>query len=261
MQSQKKQNKFKTLLFYLLWYSRNYKYFFNFLFILINKIKNIFSGKEKIKVKKKHLKKNISAIKFVKKILKKKDLIDFGSKRIYLNRKRILKSKIKYYGGAADLNLIYNISSITRPKNILESGVALGWSSLAFLQAIKENKIGCLSSIDMPYMDKNKVSYVGLAVPSELKKNWKLYKYPDRVILKSLIKKGIKFDIVHYDSDKSYYGRMWFYKKIWSHIRRGGFFISDDVKDNYAFIDFAKYVNKNYYLIKSKKKFSGIIIK
>ena len=47
-------------------------------------------------------------------------------------------------------------------------------------------------------MNKNKVSYVGMAVPSELKKNWKLYKYPDRVILQSLIKKGIKFDIVHY---------------------------------------------------------------
>ena len=125
MQSQKKQNKFKTLLFYLLWYSRNYKYFLNFLFILTNKIKNIFSSKEKIKVKKKYLKKNISTIKFVKEILKKKDLIDFESKRIYLNRKKILKNKIKYYGGAADLNLIYNISIITRPKNILESGVAL----------------------------------------------------------------------------------------------------------------------------------------
>ena len=100
MQSQKKQNKFKTLLFYLLWYSRNYKYFLNFLFILTNKIKNIFSSKEKIKVKKKYLKKNISTIKFVKEILKKKDLIDFESKRIYLNRKKILKNKIKYYGGA-----------------------------------------------------------------------------------------------------------------------------------------------------------------
>ena len=47
MQLQKKQNKIKLFFFYLLWYTKNYRFFFNFIFILQNKLLNFFIYKEK----------------------------------------------------------------------------------------------------------------------------------------------------------------------------------------------------------------------
>ena len=40
-----------------------------------------------------------------------------------------------------------------KPIKILETGVALGWSSLAFLHAIQKTNCGSLISIDMPLID------------------------------------------------------------------------------------------------------------
>lgn len=48
--------------------------------------------------------------------------------------------------------------------------MSYGWSSLAFLLAISENK-GTLYSIDMPYPKKKNEESVGLLVPNELKGN------------------------------------------------------------------------------------------
>jgi len=260
MQLQRKQNKIKLFLFYLLWYTKNYRFFFNFIFILQNKLLNFFIYKEK-KVTDKDLENFFTPKKLLNNFYKIDKISNFSKSSIFLKRKKILKKKIKKFGGAADINLIYNITLKTKPTKILETGVALGWSSLAFLHAINKNKKGILISIDMPYMDKESKNYVGLAVPKQYYKMWELYKYPDRVILNKILKSNFIFDLVHYDSDKSYYGRYWFYKRIWPYIKKKGLLISDDVKDNYAFFDFARLVNKKYYLIKNDKKYSGIIIK
>lgn len=260
MQLQKKQNKIQLFFFYLLWYIKNYRFFFNFIFILKNKLLNFFIYKEK-KVTNKDLENFFTSKKLLNKLFKIGKIYNFSKASIFLKRRKLLRKKIKNFGGAADINLIYNISLKTKPTKILETGVALGWSSLAFLHAINKNKRGSLISIDMPYMYKKTKNYVGSAVPRKYYSKWKLYKYPDRVILNKILRKYNLFDLVHYDSDKSYYGRYWFYKSIWPHIKKNGLLISDDVKDNYAFFDFARLINKKYYLIKNNKKYSGLIIK
>ena len=256
----KKSNKIVTLIFYIKWYVKNFKFILNFFFILQNKFFNFFKNKE-INVNPKDLENFFTSEQILKKLFKIRKINKFSNSKVFQNRKKILKRYIKKFGGAADINLIYNICLKKKPIKILETGVALGWSSFAFLDAINKNKKGILISIDMPYMDKESKDYVGLAVPKKYFKLWKLYKYPDRVILNKILKSNSVFDLVHYDSDKSYYGRYWFYKKIWPYIKKKGLLISDDVKDNYAFFDFARLVNKKYYLIKNDKKYSGIIIK
>ncbi len=256
----KKSNKIVILIFYIKWYVKNFKFILNFFFILQNKFFNFFRNKE-INVNSKDLENFFTSEQILKKLFKISKINKFSNSKVFQNRKKILKKYIKKFGGAADINLIYNICLKKKPIKILETGVALGWSSFAFLDAINKNKKGALISIDMPYMDKENKDYVGIAVPKKYFKMWTLYKYPDRVILNKILKSNFIFDLVHYDSDKSYYGRYWFYKKIWPHIKKKGLLISDDVKDNYAFIDFARLVNKKYYLTKNDKKYSGIIIK
>ena len=70
-------------------------------------------------------------------------------------------------------------------------------------------------------------------------------------------------DMCHYDSDKSYEGRMWAYPRLWEALRDGGVFISDDVNDNQAFRDFCESVGVQPYIMAkaNSSHYVGIIIK
>ena len=70
-----------------------------------------------------------------------------------------------------------------------------------------------------------------------------------------------KYDFCHYDSDKSYQGRILAYGKIWRNLNNKGIFISDDISDNMAFFDFCRSKKKKPFIIKYKNKFLGLIIK
>lgn len=110
-------------------------------------------------------------------------------------------------------------------------------------------------------MFKNNHKKVGFLIPSELKKKWILYRMPDRLILKKIFLNYGKFDLCHYDSDKTYFGRLWSYELIYKNLNKDGLLISDDINDNDAFIDFAKKIKKSFYVIKDSKNFVGVIIK
>lgn len=172
-----------------------------------------------------------------------------------------VKSSPFEMGGAGALDLIYNITSITKVQAILETGVSYGWSSLAFLLALKDQS-GRLFSIDMPYPKMGNEDFVGIAVPSELKKNWTLYNFPDRVgIPRAINNNKAKFDLIHYDSDKSYSGRKWAYPILWEALKTGGLFISDDIQDNIAFKEFCDQLNLKPTIVESQNKFVGILRK
>ncbi len=163
-------------------------------------------------------------------------------------------------GGAGNLDLLYYLSEYTQATSILETGVAYGWSSLAFLQSLQKRN-GTLYSSDMPYLAQNADQYVGVVVPESLKNNWKLYRYADRESLPKIFDEQQAFDIVHYDSDKSYDGMMWAYNQLYPKVKKGGYFISDDINDNGAFMDFCKQNNLNPYILFFEDKFIGIIPK
>jgi hypothetical protein len=56
---------------------------------------------------------------------------------------------------------------------------------------------------------------------------------------------------------------MWAYEWLWSKLRAGGIFISDDVNDNVAFKDFAETVGKEPIIVfyEPEDKYVGILIK
>ncbi len=171
-----------------------------------------------------------------------------------------LKSNNNTMGGGSNIDLIYNITEFTKSKLVLETGVASGYSSLFFLKSLK-NRNGHLVSINLPYPDKNKELFIGEMVNDNLKKFWTLLAGADMDILPKVIKKYKQFDIFHYDSDKTYRGKIWTLNKIWPKIKIEGFLICDDIQDNYAFIDFAKKLEIKPDVIKYKNKYIGIIKK
>ena len=111
--------------------------------------------------------------------LVKKKLYDHINKKIFKNKKIIKLHKIKIkqtrqhkkMGGSSDVDLIYNLIILLKPKKIIEFGVASGWSTLSILKACKFNKFGFLTSIDMPYDFNNARMLIGNLVGKNLEKN------------------------------------------------------------------------------------------
>ena len=165
-------------------------------------------------------------------------------------------------GGEGAISFLYYLVKHSCAKNILETGVAYGWSSLAILLAIKDTKDARLISNDMPYINMNNDAYVGCVVPENLKSKWELQRQPDiKGIPLALKKFNNSIDVCHYDSDKSYIGRMWSSPLLWDALNNGGLFISDDINDNIAFKHFCEQVNRTPVIIKHQEKYVGVIIK
>ncbi|WP_333596638.1 class I SAM-dependent methyltransferase [Chryseobacterium flavum] len=163
-------------------------------------------------------------------------------------------------GGAGALELIYYACEFTGAKQVVETGVAYGWSSLASLLSISKRD-GTLYSSDMPYLAQDSDQYVGYVVPEPLKPNWKLFRFADKESLPKIFAENQFFDVIHYDSDKSYNGRMWAYDELYRHLRKGGVFISDDIGDNSAYQDFCEKNNLETTVVEYEGKYIGVFIK
>ena len=176
----------------IIWFATRPKYFFILLEILKNKfspsynnsslktcrIKQISLKSFSRKVFKKNnknynLNKHIDFKNIVKKINNNKTMLKQGQNnrkyKIILNNQNIMKMS-----GASSISLIYKIIREKKPKNILETGVAYGWSSYSILLAILHNKLGKLISIDLPYPLMNEKRNIGMVVPKKLTRKWKL---------------------------------------------------------------------------------------
>ncbi|UOE41368.1 class I SAM-dependent methyltransferase [Chryseobacterium suipulveris] len=163
-------------------------------------------------------------------------------------------------GGAGALELIYYACEFTQAKNVVETGVAYGWSSFAALLSLTKRN-GTLYSSDMPYLGQNGDQYVGYVVPENLKKNWKLFRHADRESLPKIFGETPEFDVVHYDSDKAYEGMSWAYSQLYPRLRKGGVFISDDINDNSAFQDFCEKNGIEPTVVDFEGKFVGVFVK
>jgi predicted O-methyltransferase YrrM len=222
-------------------------------FIIINKIKKRFFDKEKESDKEilmHWLKNNISDLEsYLKKIDSKlwnETFLETKKIEKFANQKL---SSIPYkLGGGGAYELLYFLTRYTKAEVILETGVAAGFSSSAFLTAIRRNKLGKLYSSDFPYFRlPHPEKYIGFVVEDKLKDNWQLFIEGDENNLEEIIsnikKDGKKsIDIFHYDSDKSYSGRQKCFNIIADLLSQDSIVIMDDIQDNNFFYD---YISKN----------------
>ena len=156
---------------------------------------------------------------------------------------KIIESKRFDWGGQGNISLNYNLANALKAISILETGVAYGWSSLSFLLSLNERNIGNLTSIDMPFFGINNEQDIGCVIPSQLKDRWNLIRLADKDGIPKVFSKIHSIDLCHYDSDKSYNGKMWALPRLWKHLRPGGILVCDDASDNLAFKDFSETVN------------------
>lgn len=146
--------------------------------------------------------------------------------------------------GAGFIELCYVIVRTVKPKVVLETGVANGFSSAVMLEALEENGSGELWSVDLPAFSPSAESLTGAAMPGRLRssKRWHLGLGPDRKVLPQMLEDAGEIDFFHYDSDKSYEGMGHTFRLVWPRIRPGGVMAVDDVNSNDAFLEFVESV-------------------
>ena len=247
-----------------LWYISRPKYWIQYYHLVKRKIFAIKdSDSEKDKAVSWAKKNAVDYFSALKKIGLEGEIKNFDNK--ILNEANQLASNCKVLmGGPGHIDFIYNAVKLLKAKNVIETGVAYGWSSLAILVGLSENKNdGKLISVDMPYPNRNNEPYVGIVVPKRFQKNWKIIDRPDVTgvpIALKLIQE--KIDLCHYDSDKTRAGRSISYPILWKHLRSGGLFISDDIEDNLYFADFVESLNAPFCVVKvNGKQYMGAIRK
>jgi predicted O-methyltransferase YrrM len=176
-------------------------------------------------------------------------------------RQRIDRLGIPFHqlglAGSSDLRLAYSAAVGIGARDILETGVALGWSSLAFLKAT-ERTGGRLVSVDRPYPFLIGRSWVGAAVPDDMRDDWTLLRHSDRRGIPKALHLSDGYDLIHYDSDKTQEGRRWAYPRLWRALRPGGLLISDDVGDNEIWAEFCKSVGAPLIVVRRQRAYSGL---
>lgn len=164
-------------------------------------------------------------------------------------------------GGRGNVGLLFNVCEQVQAKYVAETGVAYGWSSLSILLSLAKRPGSLLVSTDMPYAKMGNDDFVGIVVPQHLKEHWRLIREADISGLPKAFKDVEYLDVVHYDSDKSYLGRMTTYPKLYKKLRAGGVFVSDDIQDNIAFKHFCEKLNLDPVVISFRNQFVGAFIK
>lgn len=165
-------------------------------------------------------------------------------------------------GGGGNYPLLYFLTRYLDARNVLETGVAAGWSSQAILTALKTNgNDGRLFSSDFPYFRyKDPEQYVGFIVDNDLKTRWELEIDGDENNLPVLLNRleGQKIDLFHYDSDKSYTGRSMAQNLVQPYLSDKAVVIFDDIQDNSHFEDWVKMTQTPYKVFEFEGKFIGM---
>ena len=134
------------------------------------------------------------------KITKENALLQLGIKRPLEKLSDLFQEEYKYaykaekdcpvrMGGEGATDFLYQIVKHKNPLNILETGVAYGWSSLAILLATQNIDKAKLISNDMPYIKMNNDEYVGCIIPNHLKNKWELQRSADVKGIPAALKK------------------------------------------------------------------------
>lgn len=161
--------------------------------------------------------------------------------------------------GGGDPALLYFLVRHLRPRYVVETGVAAGFSSAAILSALDRNGQGELWSSELPYVRQPRPEdLVGLVVPEDLRRRWHLFLDGDQRNLRRIRDEVPQVDLLHYDSDKSYRGRARLLTELAPKMTGATTIVMDDIEDNAYF---HKLVAKRprFHVVHSDGRFVGVV--
>jgi predicted O-methyltransferase YrrM len=154
---------------------------------------------------------------------------------------------------------LYLAVRVAQPKTMVETGVFDGYSSAVILQALRDNGVGRLISIDLPATDTIDMSthlmpestlppgcQPGWAIPDYLRDRHRLILGDSKKVLPSLLAEHSTIDIFFHDSLHTFEHMYFEYSTAWPKLRDGGLLFSDDISWSAAFHKFCRQVGKPY---------------
>jgi predicted O-methyltransferase YrrM len=155
------------------------------------------------------------------------------------------------------IKLIGGLVSLMRPNVVVETGVALGFTTATILAAMRKNEQGHLYSVDLPAVQYGHQRETGSAVPAEFRDRWTLLLGRSQKLLPPLLREVEPVDLFLHDANHAYSAQLREYRAAWPQLRPGGVLVSDDV-GNPAFIEFATEVGVRPYLVPGSRSDSVI---
>ena len=140
---------------------------------------------------------------------------------------------------SADLTLarcLYVLCRASRPNVVVETGVAYGMTTAFILEALERNGQGTLLSIDLPPLGGREAKLVGALVPDEARGRWVLTRGTSRRELERLVQDRT-VDLFVHDSLHTYRNMRQEFAVAWTHLKTGGWIVSDDIEGNAAFLE------------------------
>ncbi len=159
------------------------------------------------------------------------------------------------FGGWGDgepglLRAVWHLVRHLRPVNVVETGVARGFSSRFILEALERNGAGHLSSIDAPPALKPELTaQVGAAVLDRLHHRWSYISGSSEQRLPELLRRLGEIDLFLHDSRHTERNVSFELQQAWAALRPGGVLVVDDIDLNRAFSSFTHSYPGNQSLI------------
>ena len=169
---------------------------------------------------------------------------------------------IDYSINSDSRKFLYILCRLMKPKNIIETGVAYGLSSMYILKALEANQSGTLHSIDSVFRPWQNEDMIGAIIPKNLRKRWNLNLGRSSEKLQETFDKLDNVDIFIHDSLHTYKNMTFEFECAERNLNDHGIIISDDVLDNDSFFNFTSKNKLENILIKVKDDSGlGLIIK
>lgn len=164
-----------------------------------------------------------------------------------------LPSGHSHDGGDALTTTLWAVVRHTRPRHVVETGVAQGVSSAFILTALRKNNHGHLWSIDLPPVSRPK-GLTGRAVAPELRERWTYLHGATRRVLPALLEELDSVDLFVHDSLHTESTMTFEFNNVWTYLAEGATLVADDANFNSAFLKFSRRVGCEPLLLAEQKK-------
>jgi hypothetical protein len=172
------------------------------------------------------------------------EAINISNQILNKRKKFIIKGLLpKDTGGGGNEALLFFLIKLINAKKVLETGVEAGASSQSILKALSINGGGMLYSSDLAFILKE--DQVGKLVSSEFYDSWVLKRKGDKENIPKIYEKETNFDLIYYDSEKSYEAKKWFYKEI-EKKQLPKILVYDDIDRDSFFCEIVRSSNHKY---------------
>jgi len=172
--------------------------------------------------------------------------------------------------------MLYAATRALRPRRVVETGVYMGASSAAILQALEDNGAGRLHSIDLPtsqhryFLQEGKSIQIGLPSPSlsvgfavahRLRRRWDLHLGNSLDVLPDLLQELGPISMFIHDSLHTYEHMTAEFTLGYNALEKGGVLIADDIGYNRAWADFCNANHEQGEVLTNGPGFMGCLVK